>query len=196
MKRVFDLVFSFIGLVLLSPLFFLVALIIRLDDFGQIFYLQERVGLCKKVFKIYKFRTMKPQSDLQGLLTVGVNDQRITRFGYHLRKYKVDELPQLINVLKGEMSFVGPRPEVKRFVDYYSKEQLKVFSVKPGMTDKASIIYRNESDLLAQSKNSEQYYLDVVMPNKLKINLEYIEKNNIWQDIFIIVDTIKSVVLG
>ena len=155
MKRIFDLLFSFLGLVILSPFLLVIAILIVIDSKGDIFYLQQRVGKDNKDFNIFKFRTMRPNSDKQGLLTVGAKDSRITKIGVFLRKYKIDELPQLINVLIGNMSFVGPRPEVRKYVDLYNSEQKKVLTVKPGITDYASIEYSKENELLAKSENPE-----------------------------------------
>ncbi len=143
-------------------------------------------------FTIYKFRSMTVGSDKQGLLTVGGRDCRITKAGYFIRKYKLDELPQLFNVLKGDMSFVGPRPEVRKYVDMYSKEQRRVLSVRPGITDIASMKYRNENEILAKAENPEQYYIEVIMPDKIAINLEYIDTRTFFRDIRLIFRTIAG----
>lgn len=192
-KRLFDIFFSFFGLLILLPFFILIGLIIVIDSKGGIFYQQIRVGKNNKEFGLYKFRTMKPDSDKKGLLTVGGRDPRITSIGYYLRKYKLDELPQLINVFIGDMSLVGPRPEVRKYVDMYSKEQQRVLLVKPGITDYASIEYFNENELLGKSDNPEQTYINEVMPAKLKINLKYIEEYSVLTDFKIIFKTIGKI---
>jgi lipopolysaccharide/colanic/teichoic acid biosynthesis glycosyltransferase len=192
-KRIFDCLFSSIGLIIISPIFMLLSLLIALDSQGGIFYKQVRIGKNMRPFKLFKFRTMYANSDKKGLLTVGDKDNRITRVGYYLRKYKLDELPQLINVLIGEMSFVGPRPEVEKYVKLYNNEQQKVLSVKPGITDWASIRYVNESELLAQSCDPEKTYINEIMPAKLAINLEYVKQNTLLIDIKIILHTFKAI---
>lgn len=190
MKRLFDITASFFGIIILSPLLIFIGLWVGLSSKGGVFYKQIRVGKNNKDFKLYKFRSMRVNSDKQGLLTVGSKDSRITKAGYFIRKYKIDELPQLFNVLKGDMSFVGPRPEVRRYVDLYSKEQMKVLSVRPGITDPASIKYRNENDLLSSANNPEEYYIQYIMPDKLKINIDYINNRTFFKDIKIIFQTI------
>jgi lipopolysaccharide/colanic/teichoic acid biosynthesis glycosyltransferase len=192
-KRIFDGLFSSIGLIFISPIFILLSILIALDSQGGIFYKQVRIGKNMRPFKLLKFRTMYANSDRKGLLTVGDKDNRITRIGYYLRKYKLDELPQLINVLIGDMSFVGPRPEVEKYVKLYNSEQQKVLSVKPGITDWASIRYVNESELLAQSCEPEKTYINEIMPAKLAINLEYVKQNNLLIDIKIILHTFKAI---
>jgi lipopolysaccharide/colanic/teichoic acid biosynthesis glycosyltransferase len=193
-KRLFDIFFSIIGLVFLLPFFIIISILIVFDSKGGIFYWQKRVGKNGIDFKLLKFRSMKVDSDKKGLLTVGGSDNRITRIGYYLRKYKIDELPQLINVLIGEMSFVGPRPEVRKYVELYSTEQLQVLSVKPGITDYASIEFSNENDLLGNSKNPEKLYVEQIMPNKLKLNLKYIKDKSLWTDVKLILKTLKKIV--
>lgn len=190
LKRIFDFTISLIALIILSPFLLVIALFVIFDSKGGAFYIQSRVGKNFKPFGIIKFRTMKPDSDKMGLLTVGGNDSRITKIGYYLRKYKIDELPQLINVLLGEMSFVGPRPEVKKYVDLYADEQKKVLNVRPGITDIASINYSNENELLTKYSDAETAYIEIVMPAKLKLNLEYIRHQNFISDIKIIIQTI------
>ena len=190
MKRLFDITASFFGIIILSPLLIFIGLWVELSSKGGVFYKQIRVGKNNKDFKLYKFRSMRVNSDKQGLLTVGSKDSRITKAGYFIRKYKIDELPQLFNVLKGDMSFVGPRPEVRRYVDLYSKEQMKVLSVRPGITDPASIKYRNENDILSSASNPEEYYIQHIMPDKLKINIDYINTQTFIKDIKIIFQTI------
>lgn len=190
MKRLFDVVCSFFGLLVLSPLFVFLSLWVGLGSKGGVFYKQKRVGRFNKDFTLYKFRSMRVGSDKKGLLTIGGKDSRVTKAGFFIRKYKLDELPQLLNVLKGDMSFVGPRPEVRKYVDMYTERQLKVLDVRPGITDLASIKYRNENDLLAAADNPEQYYIDVVMQDKLALNLQYIETRSFFGDIKLIFRTI------
>jgi lipopolysaccharide/colanic/teichoic acid biosynthesis glycosyltransferase len=192
-KRCFDILFSFIGLVFLSPFFGLLAIIILIDSKGGVFYKQIRVGKKGVDFKLYKFRSMRVGSDKKGLLTVGGRDNRITKTGYFIRKYKLDELPQLINVFIGDMSLVGPRPEVRKYVDLYNSEQLKVLSVKPGITDYASIQYSNENELLAKSQDPEMTYIEEIMPDKLNLNMRYINESGVFTDVKIIVKTIKKI---
>ncbi len=193
-KRVFDFLFSLIGLAIIAPVILLIALLINLDSKGGVFYKQVRIGKGQNPFKLYKFRSMSTDADKKGLLTVGNNDSRITKVGYYLRKYKLDELPQLINVLIGDMSFVGPRPEVEKYVKLYNQEQLKVLNVKPGITDWASIKYVNENEILAKSNQPEKTYIEEIMPAKLKLNLEYANNNSILIDIKIILLTIKAII--
>lgn len=194
MKRGFDLFFSFLGIVFFLPLFLLVSIIIKCSSKGPIFYTQTRVGRHNQDFRIFKFRTMYLNADQMGLLTIGDKDSRITGVGYFLRKYKIDELPQIFNVFLGEMSFVGPRPEVRKYVALYSTRHKKVLTVRPGITDLASIEYRNESALLDKQEDSNQFYIDVIMPHKLEINLSYIENRNIFKDIYIIFTTLKAII--
>jgi lipopolysaccharide/colanic/teichoic acid biosynthesis glycosyltransferase len=156
-----------------------IAVIIMLDSRGGVFYRQERVGRWGKPFQLYKFRTMRIGSDQQGLLTIGGRDNRITQSGYWLRKYKLDELPQLINVVIGDMSLVGPRPEVERYTRLYTESQRAVLAVRPGITDPASIYYRDENEVLAGAENPEQMYIDVIMPHKLALNKLYIDHVNV-----------------
>lgn len=193
MKRLFDIVFSFLLIILFLPLLLIIAFWVKLDSKGPFFYLQSRVGQGNRDFKLFKFRTMKVDSDKKGLLTVGHRDSRITSAGYYLRKYKLDELPQLFNVFKGDMSLVGPRPEVRKYVDMYNEEQLKVVSIRPGITDYASIQFVNENELLKDAENPEKLYIDEIMPQKLAINLEYIQDQNFFKDIKIIFLTIKAI---
>lgn len=190
MKRLFDIVCSFFGLVFLSWLFVFVALWVGLSSKGGVFYRQRRVGQCNRDFTIYKFRSMRVNSDRQGLLTIGGRDGRITKAGVFIRKYKLDELPQLFNVLRGDMSFVGPRPEVRKYVELYTEEQKKVLTVRPGITSLSSIKYRNENEILSRSDNPEQYYIDVIMQDKLAIELDYLEQRSLLTDIKVIFQTI------
>lgn len=194
MKRLFDIISSGIGLLILSPLFLIVAIWVKLDSPGPVFYKQVRVGRNNKDFYLYKFRSMRVGSDKKGLITVGGRDPRVTRSGYYIRKYKLDEFPQLINVFKGDMSLVGPRPEVRKYVDLYTPEQMHVLDVRPGITDLASIRYRNENELLAKASAPEQYYRDVIMQDKLNINLEYVHNHSIWGDIKLIFKTFSAIV--
>lgn len=190
----FDITASGLGLLVLSPLFLILAVWIKLDSSGPVFYRQVRVGRGNKDFRLFKFRSMRVGSDKKGLITVGGHDPRVTRSGYYIRKYKLDELPQLINVFIGDMSLVGPRPEVRKYVDLYTPEQLRVLDVRPGITDMASIRYRNENELLEQAADPEQYYRDVVMQDKLRINLEYVAGHSFIKDLKIIFMTFKAVV--
>ena len=195
-KRAFDLLVATILLIFLAPLFLLFIIIIRVGSNGPAFYLQTRVGLHGKDFKIFKFRTMFTGSDKKGLLTVGGKDQRITPAGVFLRKYKLDELPQLINVFIGDMSLVGPRPEVRKYVDLYKDEQLRVLDVKPGITDYASIEYSNENELLAGADDPEKEYINTIMPAKLKLNLKYIAEKSLITDLKIILRTLAKIISG
>ncbi len=183
MKRIFDIVASGIGLILLSPLFVILAIWIKCDSIGPVFYKQVRVGRNNMDFQLFKFRSMRVGSDKKGLITVGGHDPRITRSGYYIRKYKLDEFPQLINVFKGDMSLVGPRPEVRKYVDMYTEEQMHVLDVRPGITDLASIRYRNENELLERVNDPDKYYVEVIMPDKLRINLEYVARHSFTFDI-------------
>jgi lipopolysaccharide/colanic/teichoic acid biosynthesis glycosyltransferase len=191
-KRIFDIIFSLIGSIILLPLGVLIAFFIKIDSKGPTFYLQIRVGQHNKDFKIFKFRTMHVGSDKKGLLTVGDKDPRVTKVGYYLRKFKFDELPQLINVLSGSMSFVGPRPEVRKYVDYYSSNDLLILSMKPGITDYASIHFRDEAELLKNIDNPEKLYIEDILPKKLKLNMKYINNNNVFIDFKIILKTIQT----
>ncbi|MFL5753155.1 MAG: sugar transferase [Bacteroidia bacterium] len=192
-KRIFDFTFSFIGFIILLPVFLIISIVIASDSKGGIFYKQLRVGKNNSDFKLFKFRTMRSGSDKKGLLTVGGHDSRITRSGYFLRKYKLDELPQLINVMKGDMSLVGPRPEVRKYVELYDPEQKKVLSVRPGITDYASIEYSDENELLAKAADPEQTYIHEVMPAKLKLNAKYIAEQGLLTDLKIIFRTIGKI---
>ena len=192
-KRLFDIVSSGIGLLCLAPVFVVMAIWIKLDSRGPVFYRQTRVGRYGRDFRIFKFRSMRVGSDKGRQITVGERDPRIPRSGYFIRRYKIDELPQLINVFLGDMSIVGPRPEVRKYVDLYSEEQRKVFQVRPGITDLASIKYRNENELLSQVDDPDTYYIDVIMPDKLAINLEYIRHQSFMGDIKIIFNTLFKI---
>lgn len=189
-KRLLDVVVSAVGLVVLAPFFLLFALIIKINSPGPVFYLQERVGKGGGLFRLFKFRTMRVDADKATAITVGKRDPRITTVGFYLRKFKIDELPQLINVLIGEMSLVGPRPELKRFVDQYQGEHRRVIAIKPGITDFASIEFRNENELLEGKPDPVEYYVREILPRKLALNLEYIAKRSFWLDLKIIFLTI------
>ena len=194
MKRLFDFVASGLGLVVLSPLFLIIAIWIKLDSKGPVFYRQVRVGRYNKDFRIFKFRSMRVGSDKGSLVTIGGRDPRVTRSGYWIRKFKLDELPQLINVFIGDMSLVGPRPEVRHYVDYWTPEQMHVLDVRPGITDPASIKFRNENELMEQAEDSEKYYIEVIMQEKIKLYLEYVEKQNFFYDLRLIFKTFWVIV--
>ena len=189
-KRIFDVMCASLGLIILSPMLIIVTILIKKGSDGPVFFKQIRVGENEKEFLILKFRTMVVDAEKLGKqITIG-NDSRITKIGALLRKYKLDELPQLINVFKGEMSLVGPRPEVPRYVKLYTEEQRKVLKIKPGITDLASLRYKDENDLLGDKQDPEAFYINTVMPDKLSLNLEYMKKNNVIFDIYIIIKTI------
>ena len=194
MKRIFDIVASGIGLILLSPLFVILAIWIKCDSIGPVFYKQVRVGRNNMDFQLFKFRSMRVGSDKKGLITVGGHDPRITRSGYYIRKYKLDEFPQLINVFLGEMSLVGPRPEVRHYVNYWTEEQMHVLDVRPGITDPASIKFRNENELMEKAKDPEDYYINVIMQEKIKLYLEYVQNASFWYDIKLIFQTFKEII--
>ena len=194
MIRFFDILFSLLGLLLLSPLFVILCLAICIESKGGAFYIQERIGLNGKPFGLYKFRSMRIGSDSEGLLTIGERDNRITRIGYFMRKTKMDELPQLLNVLKGDMSLVGPRPEVRKYTDLYTEEQRKVLSVRPGITDYASIEYVHENELLSQAEDPERMYIEKVMPDKIKLNMKYLDHYTVGEYFKIIFLTLISLV--
>lgn len=189
MKRLFDIVASGLGLIVLSPVFLLLAVWIKLDSKGPVFYRQVRVGYKNRDFRIFKFRSMRQGADKGSLVTIGKRDPRVTNSGHFIRRLKLDELPQLINVLTGDMSLVGPRPEVRHYVDYWTPEQMHVLDVRPGITDPASIRFRNESELMAQVEDPEKYYIEVIMQEKIKLYLEYVEKHNFFYDIALIIKT-------
>lgn len=194
MKRLFDLMVSLVGIIFLSPLFMLIILLMKMTSKGSVLYKQVRVGKNNKDFTIFKFRTMYVDADKLGLLTVGGKDPRITKIGYYLRKFKLDELPQLFNVLLGDMSFVGPRPEVRKYVNLYNPQQLQVLNVRPGITDMASIEFRNENELLSQQDDPDAYYIQVIMPKKLQINLEYLEERSFVKDVGVIFKTFLAII--
>ena len=194
MKRLFDIVASGLGLIVLCPLFLILAIWIKLDSKGSVFYRQVRVGYKNKDFRIFKFRSMRVGADKGSLVTIGGHDPRVTRSGYFIRKFKFDELPQLINVFLGDMSLVGPRPEVRHYVDYWSPEQLHVLDVRPGITDPASIKFRNENELMEKAEDPEKYYIEVIMQEKIKLYLEYVEKHSFLYDIGLIFKTFWVIV--
>lgn len=193
MKRLFDIVASVCGLIVLSPLFFIVSVWIKLDSPGPVFYRQVRVGRYNKDFKIFKFRSMRVGADKGSLVTIGGRDPRVTRIGYYLRKFKIDELPQLINVFTGDMSLVGPRPEVRHYVNYWTPEQLHALDVRPGITDPASIKFRNENELMESAEDPESFYINVIMQEKLKLYLEYVQNASFWYDIKLIFKTFYAI---
>jgi len=193
-KRAFDFICSALGLAVLFPVFFIIALMIKIEDGGPVLFIQKRVGYKGRPFFMYKFRTMVVDAEKKGnLLTVG-GDPRITKSGRLLRKFKLDELPQLINVLKGEMSLVGPRPEVEKYVNLCTNEQRKVLNLYPGITDPASIEYVNESELLAQSSDPEKLYVEKIMPEKIVLNLEYARQASWWTDFLVIIKTLARII--
>lgn len=189
MKRLFDILASGLGLLILCPLFIILSILIKIDSKGPVFYRQVRVGRNNKDFSIFKLRSMHVGSDKDSLVTIGGRDPRITSLGYFIRKFKFDELPQLINVFIGDMSLVGPRPEVRHYVNYWTEEQMHVLDVRPGITDPASIKFRNENELLEKAEDPEKYYIEVIMQEKIKLYLEYVKERNFWYDIKLIFKT-------
>ena len=194
MKRVFDILASGLGLIVLSPLFLILAIWIKLDSKGPVFYRQVRVGRNNKDFRIFKFRSMRVGADKGSLVTIGGHDPRVTRSGYFIRKFKLDELPQLINVFIGDMSLVGPRPEVRHYVDYWTEDQMHVLDVRPGITDPASIKFRNENELMEKAEDPEKYYIGVIMQEKIKLYLEYVKNHSFINDIGLIFKTFQVIV--
>jgi len=194
MKRLMDLFTALLVLVLFLPFGILISWLIVLESSGGVFYRQERIGLKGKPFYLLKFRSMRPNADLQGKLTVGERDPRVTRIGFFIRKFKLDEFPQFINVLKGEMSVVGPRPEVAEYVALYSENQRRVLDVKPGITDEASITYFEENKLLSKSTNPQKTYIEEIMPEKIRINLAYQERATVWTDLGVVWKTAARMV--
>ena len=194
MIRFFDFILSLVGLVVLAPIFIVLAIWIKIDSKGPVFYKQVRVGKNSIDFELFKFRSMVVGADKKGLITVGGRDPRITHSGYFIRKYKLDELPQLINVLVGDMSLVGPRPEVRKYVELYTDEQQKVLSVKPGITDYASIEYMDENEILGKSNDPEKTYIEEIMPEKIKYNMKYIQNKNVSEYFKIIFLTLLKIV--
>lgn len=196
LKRLFDIIFSITGLIFLFPLFLILSISILMDSKGGVFFFQMRVGKNNRDFRLIKFRTMFSNSERKGLLTVGNTDSRITKAGKWLRKYKVDEFPQLLNILKGEMSFVGPRPEVRKYVDLYNYGQMKILSVRPGLTDYASLEYINENEILERYDKPEKVYIEKIMPEKLALNIKYIDEKGFFTDLKIMLKTIKTIFIG
>lgn len=195
LKRLFDVIISLTGILILTPLFIIVVISIKLDSCGPILFQQTRIGRLGSKFKIYKFRTMIVNAEQFGeQITIG-DDQRITKIGAWLRKFKLDELPQLFNVLNGDMSLVGPRPEVEKYVDLYTSHQRQVLQVRPGITDPASIAFRNESDLLGKADDPEKFYIREIMPMKLELNLNYLKSQSVISDIKIILNTLFKVAI-
>ena len=192
LKRIFDITLSLFGLIILLPFMFIIAILIKFDSKGTIFFKQIRVTKDGKEFKIFKYRTMKVGSDKYSQITVG-QDERITKIGSFLRKYKLDEIPQLINVLIGDMSLVGPRPEVPKYVALYTDEQKEILKVRAGITDYASIEFSDENDLLASEKNPEEAYIEKIMPKKIELNKKYLSEISVLTDIKIILLTIKKI---
>lgn len=193
MTRLLDIIFALFGVIILSPFFILLSLWVKLDSKGPVLYKQKRIGCGGEEFSLLKFRSMHVDADKKGLLTVGGRDPRITRSGFILRKFKLDELPQLFNVLAGDMSLVGPRPEVKKYVDLYTDEQRKILSVRPGITDMASIEFSNENEILEQQADPEQYYIDHIMPEKIRLNQQYIQAPTVGNYFRIILLTVKKI---
>ena len=194
MIRFCDIVLSCLGLLLLSPLFVVVAVWIVIDNPGPVFYRQMRVGKDGKDFGLLKFRSMRIGADKESLITIGEHDSRITRAGYYIRKYKLDELPQLWNVLTGDMSLVGPRPEVRRYVDMYTDEQRQVLTVRPGITDYASIEYIDENRLLAQAEDPDRTYIEEILPAKITLNMRYIKHQTLGEYMKIIFLTLAKII--
>lgn len=196
LKRLLDIVGAATGIFLLLPLFVIIAVLIAADSKGSVFFKQKRVGLNMIDFHLLKFRTMYTNVTSSSLLTIGNRDNRITRIGYWLRKYKLDELPQLINVLRGDMSLVGPRPEVRKYVNLYDDQQRYVLSIKPGITDWASVQFFNESELLEKADDPENYYIQNIIPIKISQNLKYVMKHDIFTDLKIIWLTLSKIIIN
>ncbi|MFD1551240.1 sugar transferase [Putridiphycobacter roseus] len=192
LKRIFDIVSAFFVLVLLAPIMIVIAIVIVLDSKGGVFYKQERIGKDQIPFGLFKFRSMKSNADKTGQITIGA-DARITKVGRFIRKYKIDELPQLINIIKGDMSVVGPRPEVAKYVQLYNKEQLNVLSVRPGLTDFASLEFINEQEILGKAEDPDKTYIEIIMPAKLALNKKYLEERSLGTDFKIIFQTIFKI---
>jgi lipopolysaccharide/colanic/teichoic acid biosynthesis glycosyltransferase len=193
MTRFFDVIFSLVGIIILLPFFFIIYLLIAIESKGGGFYRQIRVGKNGRDFNLLKFRSMRVGSDKKGLITVGEKDSRMTNMGIFIRRYKIDELPQLFNVLKGDMSIVGPRPELRHFVELYTIEQLKVLSVRPGITDYASIEYVDENKILGSAANPEKVYVEQIMPHNIQLNMKYIQNQNLKEYFKVIFLTIFQI---
>jgi len=194
MIRIFDIVFSFVGILICFPLFIIIYLLIVVGSRGGGFYIQKRVGRNNIDFSLYKFRSMRVGSDKKGLITIGGRDPRMTRVGYFIRRFKLDELPQLLNVFVGDMSLVGPRPEVRKYVDLYNQEQLKVLSIRPGITDYASIEYVDENEILGSATDPEKVYIEEIMPHKISLNMKFIEHKSSKEYFYIIFLTFWRIV--
>ena len=195
LKRLFDIIFSLGGLLVLLPLFIFIIVRIKLDSKGPIFYRGKRIGKFGKPFGIYKFRTMFADADkMSGSPSAGDDDPRITKFGKTIRSYKLNELPQLINVLKGEMSFVGPRPEVEQYVRIYTEEEKAILNVRPGITDYASIKFHNEGEILSGSPDPDRTYEEEIRPEKLRLQLEYVRNHSLWVDFKILFKTLITLI--
>jgi len=193
LKRFFDIIVSFFGLIIVSPILGVIAILIKISSPGPVFYRGERVGRYGKLFKIYKFRTMKADAEKAGIWSTSVSDPRLTKIGKFLRKYQIDELPQLINVLKGEMSLVGPRPQVSWAVELYNEEEKTLLNLRPGMTDRASLWNFREGEILKGSKDADKDYLEKIHPEKMRLALEYARHHSFWIDLKIILKTIIAV---
>ncbi|MDQ2863886.1 MAG: sugar transferase [Bacteroidota bacterium] len=194
MIRFFDILFSLVGIIVLSPVLMIIYFLVIIETKGGGFYIQKRVGRGGKIFKLYKFRSMSVGADKKGLITVGGSDPRMTRMGIFIRRFKLDELPQLFNVLNGTMSLVGPRPEVQKYVELYTPAQYEVLSVKPGITDYASIEYVNENIVLGKADNPEKIYIDEILPAKIQLNMKYIQNRSLKEYFFIIFLTLWSII--
>jgi lipopolysaccharide/colanic/teichoic acid biosynthesis glycosyltransferase len=194
LKRIFDIVCSAAGIALLSPVLLLLWICVKVESKGPAIFKQTRVGKNNRDFKLFKFRSMYINAESKGQLTVGMRDPRITHTGYYLRRFKLDELPQLFNVLNGDMSLVGPRPEVRKYVNYYTPQQMHVLTVRPGITDYASIRFFNENELLDKAENPEQYYIEHIMPEKLRLNLEYLDQKGFFKDMGLIFKTLFKII--
>lgn len=193
LSRSFDLFFSSLGLFILSPVFLMIAILIKLESKGPVFYCQERVGKNFRSFQIFKFRTMIQNADKKGPLITSGGDSRVTRIGRILRKTKIDELAQLLNVIKGDMSLVGPRPEVRKYVELYENEYKDILKVKPGITDIASIVYRDEESLLSMQADPETYYALIHLPKKIRLAKKYIENKSVLYDLRLILLTLRRI---
>jgi lipopolysaccharide/colanic/teichoic acid biosynthesis glycosyltransferase len=195
MKRLFDVFAALVGIILLFPFLFIIGVLIKITSKGSVFFVQERIGQHEKIFKLFKFRSMTTNQNLNAsLITIGNNDPRITKIGHYLRKYKLDELPQLFNVFFGEMSLVGPRPEVIKYVNLYNNRQKEVLNFKPGITDMASIVYKNENEILSKQAFPEKYYINNIMPDKIELNLKYAkESQSLRGSLHIIFKTFKAI---
>jgi lipopolysaccharide/colanic/teichoic acid biosynthesis glycosyltransferase len=194
MIRIFDIVFSFVGILICLPLFIIIYLLIVIESKGGGFYIQKRVGRNNIDFSLYKFRSMRVGSDKKGLITIGGRDPRMTQVGYFIRRFKLDELPQLLNVFVGDMSFVGPRPEVRKYVEMYNEAQLQVLSVRPGITDYASIEYVDENEILGSATDPEKVYIEEILPHKIRLNMKFIEHKSIKEYFYIIFLTFWHIV--